>query len=74
MNMVVGRPCIRGTRSIRIWKHEDILAAIEYAARQTDHPVLRSALSQRSANDPRLALSPDGDTPGKRHSACQRQR
>lgn len=24
-------------------EHEDILAAIEYAARQTDHPVLRSA-------------------------------
>jgi uncharacterized protein (DUF433 family) len=24
-------------------QHEDILAAIEYAARQTDHPVLRSA-------------------------------
>ncbi len=24
-------------------EHEDILAAIQYAARQTDHPVLRSA-------------------------------
>lgn len=24
-------------------EHEDLLAAIQYAARQTDHPVLRSA-------------------------------
>lgn len=47
-----GRPCIRGMR-MRVTdvldllsagaSYEEILAAIEYAARQTDHAVLMSA-------------------------------
>ena len=47
-----GRPCIRGKR-MRVTdvlellgagtSYEDILAAIEYAARQTDHLVVQTA-------------------------------